>query len=85
MSILVVFSGGFRQFLPVKTVYLVSGAGFNRGRGIGRNYQILWEELERANPFVWKHLVAIGVSIAILLLLYWLLVAEDMNAWLTVN
>ena len=32
-----------------------------------------------------KNLVAIGVSIAILLLLYWLLVAEDMNAWLTVN
>ena len=32
-----------------------------------------------------KHLVAIGVSIASLLLLYWLLVAEDMNAWLTVN
>ena len=32
-----------------------------------------------------KHLVPIGVSIAILLLLYWLLVAEDMNAWLTVN
>lgn len=32
-----------------------------------------------------KHLVVIGVSIAILLLLYWLLVAEDMNAWLTVN
>ena len=32
-----------------------------------------------------KHLVAIGVSIDILLLLYWLLVAEDMNAWLTVN
>ena len=53
MSILVVFSGGFRQFLPVKTVYLVSGAGFNCGRGIGRNYQILWEELERASPFVW--------------------------------
>ena len=32
-----------------------------------------------------KHLVAIVLSIAILLLLYWLLVAEDMNAWLTVN
>ena len=42
MSILLVFSGGFGQFLPVKTVYLVSGAGFNRGRGIGRNYHILW-------------------------------------------
>ena len=26
-----------------------------------------------------KHLVAIGVSIAILLLLYWLLVAEDLD------
>ena len=32
-----------------------------------------------------KHLVAIGVVIAVLLLLYWLFVAEDMNAWLTVN
>jgi hypothetical protein len=32
-----------------------------------------------------KHLVAIGVIIAILLLLYWLLVAEDLNAWLNVN
>ena len=32
-----------------------------------------------------KHIVAIGVSIAILLLLYWLLVVEDMNAWLNVN
>ena len=32
-----------------------------------------------------KHLVAIGVVIAILLLLYWLIVAEDMNAWLNVN
>lgn len=32
-----------------------------------------------------KHLIAIGVIIAILLLLYWLLVAEDMNAWLNVN
>ena len=32
-----------------------------------------------------KHLVAIGVVIAVLLLLYWLFVAEDMNAWLNVN
>ena len=32
-----------------------------------------------------KHLVAIGVVIAVLLLLYWLFVAEDMNAWLYVN
>ncbi len=32
-----------------------------------------------------KHLVAIGVVIAVLLLLYWLIVAEDMNAWLNVN
>ena len=32
-----------------------------------------------------KHLVAIGVVIAVLLLLYWLFVAEDMNAWLIVN
>jgi len=31
-----------------------------------------------------KHLVAIGVSIAILLLLYWLLVAEDMNEYILV-
>lgn len=32
-----------------------------------------------------KHLVAIGVVIVVLLLLYWLFVAEDMNAWLNVN
>ena len=32
-----------------------------------------------------KHLVAIGVVIAVLLFLYWLFVAEDMNAWLNVN
>lgn len=32
-----------------------------------------------------KHLVAIGVVIAVLLLLYWLFVGEDMNAWLNVN
>ena len=32
-----------------------------------------------------KHLVAIGVVIAVLLLLYWLFVAEHMNAWLNVN
>ena len=32
-----------------------------------------------------KHLVAIGVVIAVLLLLYWLFVAEAMNAWLNVN
>ena len=32
-----------------------------------------------------KHLVAIGVSIAILLLVYWPLLAEAMNAWLNVN
>jgi hypothetical protein len=32
-----------------------------------------------------KHLVAIGVVIAVLLLLYWLFVTEDMNAWLNVN
>lgn len=32
-----------------------------------------------------KHLVAIGVVIAVLLLLYWLFVAEDMKAWLNVN
>ena len=32
-----------------------------------------------------KHLVAIGVVIAVLLLLYWLFVAADMNAWLNVN
>lgn len=32
-----------------------------------------------------KQLVAIGVVIAIILLLYWLFVAEDLNAWLNVN
>ena len=32
-----------------------------------------------------KHLVALGVVIAVLLLLYWFFVAEDMNAWLNVN
>ncbi len=32
-----------------------------------------------------KQLVAIGVIIAVLLLLYWLFVAEDLNAWLGVN
>ncbi len=32
-----------------------------------------------------KHLVAIGVVSAVLLLLYWLFVAEGMNAWLNVN
>lgn len=32
-----------------------------------------------------KHLVAIGVTIAIILLLYWLFIAEDLNAWLGTN
>ena len=32
-----------------------------------------------------KYLVTIGVVIAIILLLYWLFVAEDLNAWLNVN
>lgn len=32
-----------------------------------------------------KHLVAIGVTIAIVLLLYWLFIAEDLNAWLSIN
>ena len=32
-----------------------------------------------------KHLVAVGAIIAILLLLYWLFIAEDLNAWLNVN
>ena len=32
-----------------------------------------------------KHLVAVGAIIAIVLLLYWLFIAEDLNAWLTVN
>ena len=32
-----------------------------------------------------KHLVAIDMVNAVLLLLYWLFVAEDMNAWLNVN
>ena len=32
-----------------------------------------------------KVLIAIAVVIFILLLLYWLFVAEDINAWLPVN
>lgn len=32
-----------------------------------------------------KRLVATGAIIAIILLLYWLFVAEDLNAWLNVN
>ena len=32
-----------------------------------------------------KHLVAVGGIIAIVLLLYWLFIAEDLNAWLNVN
>ena len=32
-----------------------------------------------------KHLITIGVIIAIVLLLYWLFIAEDLNAWLNVN
>ena len=32
-----------------------------------------------------KHLVAAGAIIAIVLLLYWLFIAEDLNAWLNVN
>lgn len=32
-----------------------------------------------------KHLVAVGANIAIVLLLYWLFIAEDLNAWLNVN
>lgn len=32
-----------------------------------------------------KHLVAVGVTIAIILLLYWLFIAEDLNAWLSIN
>lgn len=32
-----------------------------------------------------KHLVAVGAIIAIALLLYWLFIAEDLNAWLNVN
>ena len=31
-----------------------------------------------------KHLITIGVIIAIVLLLYWLFIAEDLNAWLNV-
>ena len=34
---------------------------------------------------IFLEIVAIGVVIAVLLLLYWLFVAEDMNAWLNVN
>lgn len=32
-----------------------------------------------------KHLVAVGAIIAIVLLLYWLFIAEDLNARLNVN
>lgn len=32
-----------------------------------------------------KHLVAVGAIIAIVLLLYWLFIADDLNAWLNVN
>lgn len=32
-----------------------------------------------------KHLITIGVIIAIVLLLYWLFIAEDLNAWLNVS
>jgi hypothetical protein len=32
-----------------------------------------------------KHLVAVGAIIAIVLLLYWLFIVEDLNAWLNVN
>ena len=32
-----------------------------------------------------KHLDAVGAIIAIVLLLYWLFIAEDLNAWLNVN
>lgn len=32
-----------------------------------------------------KHLVAVGAIIAIVLLLYWLFIAEDLNAWFNVN
>ena len=32
-----------------------------------------------------KRLIAVGAIIAIVLLLYWLFIAEDLNAWLNVN
>lgn len=32
-----------------------------------------------------KNLIAIAVVIAIVLLLYWLFIAEDLNAWLGTN
>ncbi len=32
-----------------------------------------------------EHLIAVGAIIAIVLLLYWLFIAEDLNAWLNVN
>lgn len=32
-----------------------------------------------------KQLIAISVVVAIMLLLYWLFVAEDLNAWLSMN
>ncbi|EGF51233.1 conserved domain protein [Bacteroides fluxus YIT 12057] len=46
---------------------------------------IIYTKKRKEQTMKRKHLVAIGVAIAILLLLYWLLVAEDMNAWLNVN
>lgn len=32
-----------------------------------------------------KQLIAISVVVAIMLLLYWLFVVEDLNAWLSMN
>lgn len=32
-----------------------------------------------------KQMVAIGVGIAIVLLLFWLSIAEDLSAWMTTN
>lgn len=32
-----------------------------------------------------RHLIAVGVIIAIVLLLYWLFIAEDLNAWLNMS
>lgn len=32
-----------------------------------------------------RHLIAVGVIFAIVLLLYWLFIAEDLNAWLNMN
>jgi hypothetical protein len=50
-----------------------------------RKQAIINKQIERNKFMNRKYLVTIGVVIAIILLLYWLFVAEDLNAWLNVN